>query len=293
MTEDLLLRASAGDGFIRAFFASMKNTVEEARRVHNTSPTATAALGRLLTAALIMGQTLKDDGELITLQIKCDGPVGGLLATAGNTGRVKGYAVNPAADVPSKPGGKLDVAGIILPGELTVIRDLGLKGPYSGKLPLVSGEIAEDLAHYYARSEQTPSAVALGVLVDRDISVRQAGGFLIQMLPGAPDGLIDALERKIAGISSVTSMLDAGMDAEGLLRTILGEFGVQIYGETPVMYKCDCSYSRVERVIVSLGRADVEKILAESGRAEINCHFCGKNYVFERDGLEKILRLMG
>jgi len=287
--KDVIIRAVAGNGSVRAFFASTAETVEAARRIHATAPTATAALGRLLTGAAMMGVMSKNDGESVTLRVKCDGILGGMLAASSNSGAVRGYTVNPDADMPPTPAGKLDVSGIVGNGTLTVIKDLRLKEPYVGQINLVSGEIAEDLTAYFAQSEQTPSAVALGVLVDTDGSVRQAGGFIIQTLPGVPEEVICGLEEKIDGIRSVTSMLDSGMDARGMLYEVLGGFGVEATEEIAVTYRCDCSRERVGAALISMGRKDLEKILAEDGRAEVCCQFCRERYEFGEDELRGML----
>jgi len=287
--SDTIIRAIAGNGAIRAFFASTQETVEAARAVHDLSPTAAAALGRLLTAAAIMGQTLKDDGETLTIRIKCDGPLGGMLATASNSGRVKGYAVNPDADAPRKADRKLNVSGIVGSGSITVIKDMGLKEPYVGQVPLVSGEIAEDIANYYAVSEQTPCAVALGVLVNPDGTIKQAGGFFIQLMPGAPEDIISALETKTASFGSVTGRLDSGMSARDMLFDILGSFGVEITDEITPEYKCDCSKERVGRALISLGKKELLDILEKDKKARAECHFCRKTYEFSDDELRKLI----
>ena len=288
--QDKIIRAIAADSQIRAFFASTKQVAETARQIHNTTPVATAALGRFLTAALLMGQTLKDDDELLTLRIKSEGPLGGMLVTSSNNGFVKGYVINPEADVPNINPTKLNVGGCVGEGSLTVIKDMGLKEPYVGQIPLVSGEIAEDIANYFAQSEQIPSVVSLGVLVDTDRTVKQSGGFIIQLLPFASDEIITKLEKKINSLKNITQMLDSGMTAEDILQEVLGDFGVQVTDEKPVSFKCDCSRERVLKVLASMGREDLTKIYEEDKHAEIVCHFCCKKYDFGEKEIENLLR---
>ena len=252
--NDYMIRATAADGQIRAFAATTKEMVETAKNAHNTSPIATAALGRLMTAAAMMGSDLKGEGELLTLRIEGDGPIGGLLVTADGKGDVKGYAFNPDVMLPPNAQGKLDVGGSLGLGVLSVIKDIGLKEPYVGQTQLITGEIAEDLTYYFATSEQVPSSVALGVLMNKDNTVRQAGGFIIQLLPGASDEIIDRLEAKLSGISSITSLLDAGKTPEEILTDILGEFGLEILKKMPVQFHCDCERSIVEKAIIIIGR---------------------------------------
>lgn len=289
MKHDHILRVTAGNGSIRAFIAYTKHTVNEAVRLHNLSPVAAAALGRLLTASAMMGAMQKNKDDLLTIQIKGDGPIGGILVTADAVGHVKGYAVHPEADLPLKPNGKLDVSGIIGAGDLTVIKDLGLKEPYVCKIPLCSGEIAEDIAAYYYQSEQTPSVVALGVLVDVDYTIKEAGGYIIQLLPGADEETINCLEEKIDGIRSVTEMLSSGMSTEDVMNFLLGDFGIDEVTELPCEYRCDCSRERVLRAFISIGIDDLEEILREDKQAELLCHFCDKAYHFSEQELTQIV----
>ncbi len=282
--NDYMIRATAADGQIRAFAATTKEMVETAKNAHNTSPIATAALGRLMTAAAMMGSDLKGEGELLTLRIEGDGPIGGLLVTADGKGDVKGYAFNPDVMLPPNAQGKLDV------GVLSVIKDIGLKEPYVGQTQLITGEIAEDLTYYFATSEQVPSSVALGVLMNKDNTVRQAGGFIIQLLPGASDEIIDRLEAKLSGISSITSLLDAGKTPEEILTDILGEFGLEILKKMPVQFHCDCERSRVEKAIISIGRKEIQDMIDEGKEIEVNCQFCNKHYKFSVDELEAMLK---
>ena len=288
--NDYMIRATAADGQIRAFAATTKEMVETAKNAHNTSPIATAALGRLMTAAAMMGSDLKGDGELLTLRIEGDGPIGGLLVTADGKGDVKGYAFNPDVMLPPNAQGKLDVGGSLGLGVLSVIKDIGLKEPYVGQTQLITGEIAEDLTYYFATSEQVPSSVALGVLMNKDNTVRQAGGFIIQLLPGASDEIIDRLEAKLSGISSITSLLDAGKTPEEILTDILGEFGLEILKKMPVQFHCDCERSRVEKAIISIGRKEIQDMIDEGKEIEVNCQFCNKHYKFSVDELGEMLK---
>ena len=288
--NDYMIRATAADGQIRAFAATTKEMVETAKNAHNTSPIATAALGRLMTAAAMMGSDLKGEGELLTLRIEGDGPIGGLLVTADGKGDVKGYAFNPDVMLPPNAQGKLDVGGSLGLGVLSVIKDIGLKEPYVGQTQLITGEIAEDLTYYFATSEQVPSSVALGVLMNKDNTVRQAGGFIIQLLPGASDEIIDRLEAKLSGISSITSLLDAGKTPEEILTDILGEFGLEILKKMPVQFHCDCERSRVEKAIISIGKKEIRDMIDEGKEIEVNCQFCNKHYKFSVDELGDLLK---
>ena len=289
---DYILRATAANGQIRAFIASTRHTVEEARRIHGTSPVMTAALGRLLTGSAIMGAMLKDEQDILTLTVKGNGPGGGVLATADSAGHVKGYAFKPHVEILPQSPGKLDVGGAIGAGSLTVVKDLGLKEPYVGQVELVTGEIAEDLAYYFTMSEQTPSAVALGVLVDTDCTVRCAGGFVLQLLPGATEETIGKLESVVGIVQSVTAMLDQGMSPEDMAEFLLGGIGFEITDRLPVEYACNCSREKVEKALISVGREDVSKILEEDGQMTMNCHFCGTDYEFDSDALRRILETM-
>ena len=288
--NDYMIRATAADGQIRAFAATTKEMVETAKNAHNTSPIATAALGRLMTAAAMMGSDLKGEGELLTLRIEGDGPIGGLLVTADGKGDVKGCAFNPDVMLPPNAQGKLDVGGSLGLGVLSVIKDIGLKEPYVGQTQLITGEIAEDLTYYFATSEQVPSSVALGVLMNKDNTVRQAGGFIIQLLPDASDEIIDRLEAKLSGISSITSLLDAGKTPEEILTDILGEFGLEILKKMPVQFHCDCERSRVEKAIISIGRKEIQDMIDEGKEIEVNCQFCNKHYKFSVDELGEMLK---
>ena len=290
MEKDYIVRATAAGQQLRAFAITSRNITEKARSIHNTSPVATAALGRLLTAASMMGSMMKGEKDVLTLQIECGGPIGGLMVTSGSDGNVKGYVNNPGILLPPNPQGKLDVAGALGPGFLNVIRDTGLKEPYNGQTHLVSGEIAEDLTYYYATSEQVPSSVGLGVLMDKDNTVKQAGGFIIQVMPDADDEVIDRLEKSINSIKSVTDMLENGMGPEDILEYIIKDGSVEILEKIPVQYYGNCSKDRVSRVISSLGRSGLQEMIEEGSPVEVNCHFCNSHYVFDMEDLKKLIR---
>ena len=286
--NDYMIRATAADGQIRAFAATTKEMVETAKNAHNTSPIATAALGRLMTAAAMMGSDLKGEGELLTLRIEGDGPIGGLLVTADGKGDVKGYAFNPDVMLPPNAQGKLDVGGSLGLGVLSVIKDIGLKEPYVGQTQLITGEIAEDLTYYFATSEQVPSSVALGVLMNKDNTVRQAGGFIIQLLPGAEEATIAALEKTIGELEPVTTMLNKGMTPEDILELILGQFGLEILDKMPIQFTCNCTKSRVEKALISIGGKELQEMIDEGKSIEVNCQFCNKHYEFSVDELKKL-----
>lgn len=286
---DYIVRATAAEGQIRAFASTTRELVETARAAHNTSPVATAALGRLLTAAGMMGVMMKGEKDLLTIKIQGDGPIGGLTVTADAKGDVKGYVFNPGVMLPPNAKGKLDVGGALGVGVLSVIRDVGLKEPYVGQTILVTGEIAEDLTYYYATSEQTPSSVALGVLMNTDNTVRQAGGFMIQLMPGASDEIVTKLERTLGEITSITSLLDAGNSPEMILEHILGEFGLEILDRLPTRFVCNCTKDRVEKAIVSIGKKEIQEMIDDGKSIEVNCHFCNKRYEFTVEELRELL----
>jgi len=287
---DYIVRATAANNQIRAFAATTKEMVEHARQAHNTSPVATAALGRLLTGGAMMGAMQKGDKDLLTLQIKCSGPIGGLTVTADSHGNVKGYVNNPEVMLPPNSKGKLDVGAALDLGVLSVIKDMGLKEPYVGQTHLVSGEIAEDLTNYFAESEQVPSAVALGVLMNKENTVRQAGGFIIQLMPFADEEVIDKLEAKINSITSITALLDQDMTPEMILEEVLGEFGVEIMEKTETRFYCNCTKERVEKAIVSIGKKDIQEMIDDGESIEVNCHFCNTHYNFSIDELKDIIK---
>jgi molecular chaperone Hsp33 len=287
---DYIIRATAADNQIRAFAATTRDLVEHARSVHNTSPVATAALGRLLTAGGMMGSMMKGSNDLLTLQIKCDGPIQGLTVTADANATVKGYVYDPTVMLPPSPLGKLDVGGALGSGMLSVIKDMGLKEPYVGQTALVSGEIAEDLTYYYAASEQIPSSVALGVLMNKDNTVKRAGGFIIQLMPFAEEEVIDKLEKKIGEVSAITNLLDQDMTPEMILEHILGEFGLEIHDKMATEFNCNCTKERVEKAIISIGRKEILEMIEDREPIEVNCHFCNTHYEFTIEDLEDIIK---
>ena len=286
---DYIVRATAANSQIRAFAATTKETVELARSYHNTSPVATAALGRLLTAGSMMGAMMKGAKDVLTLQIRCSGPIGGLTVTADSSANVKGYVVNPEVMIHANEKGKLDVGGALDLGVLSVIKDLGMKEPYVGQCELKTGEIGDDLTYYFATSEQVPSSVGLGVLMEKNNTVRQAGGFIIQLMPFTSDEVIDKLEQKLASVSSVTSMLDAGMTPEQILEELLGEFGLEINEKTETKYHCDCSRERIEKALISIGKKDLKEMIADGETIEVNCQFCDKKYKVTVEELKELL----
>ena len=287
--NDYMIRGTAASGQVRFFAAYTKNTVEFARRSHVLLPIATAALGRLLTAGVMMGSMMKSEEDRLTVKIDCAGPIKGLTVTADNDGHVKGFVINPDADVPSKVPGKLNVGDALDQGILSVIRDTGLKAPYVGQTILQTGEIAEDLAYYFTTSEQTPSSVALGVLVDKNRMVRHAGGFILQMMPGASDEVAEKLEERLEGFSSVTSALDQGMTIEELIEGLLTGFEPEILERKEVSFRCDCSREKTTAMIEALPRTEIEAMIAENHDQEAVCRFCGKRYYFTVDELRSML----
>lgn len=286
MMKDYIVRATAANSQIRAFAINAKAMVEEARCDHNTSPVVTAALGRMLSGAAMMGVMMKGEKDLLTIQIQCSGPVQGLTVTADAKGHVKGFPMVSDVELPLNDKGKLDVGGALGLGVMSVIKDLGMKEPYVGQIALQTGEIAEDLTYYFATSEQVPSAVGLGVLVDKDSSVKQAGGFIIQLMPFTPDDVIDRLEKKITEIPSVTEMLEDGKTPEQILETILGEFGLEITDTVETGFCCDCSKERVSRAIATLSKKDLDDIINDGEAIEVKCQFCNKAYKFDVDELK-------
>lgn len=287
---DRLVRAITKDGMVQAVAVATRDLTERARNIHTTLPVATAALGRALAAASMMGNALKAEGASLTLQIKGGGPLGTVMAVADEFGNVRGYVQQPHVDLPLRPDGKLDVgAAVGSNGSLTVIKDLGMKEPYIGSVALLGGEIAEDLAAYFVESEQIPTACALGVLVDRDQSVRAAGGYIIQLLPGAGEDVIGRVEAGVLAAGAVTGLLDRNGDPEAMLRTVLSGFDVEILETSPVEYRCYCSRERVERALISLGKQELESILAEQGGCELTCQFCDRVYRFSADQLRSLI----
>ena len=291
--SDQLVRAISRDGFVKAVAVSTRELTERARQIHHTLPVATAALGRCLAACSMMGNAIKDNGASVTLQIKGGGPLGTLLAVSDNQGNVRGTVDNPGVDLPLRADGKLDVGTAVgREGTLTVIRDLQMKEPYIGSVGLLGGEIAEDLAAYFAESEQIPSACGLGVLVDRDQSVLRAGGYLIQLLPGAGEDVISRVEGGIMAAGSVTTLLQTDDDPASLLTRVLPEFSLEILETTPIAYRCYCSRERMERALISLGPEQLQSLLDEQGGAELTCQFCDNVQRFTRQQLEALLAQM-
>ncbi|MDD7049458.1 MAG: Hsp33 family molecular chaperone HslO [Lachnospiraceae bacterium] len=288
---DYFVRATAGEAQIRAFAVKTRDTVEAARKAHNTSPVVTAALGRLLTAGAMMGMMLKGEKDMLTLQIAGDGPIGGITVTADALGHVKGYAKNPQVMIGANEKGKLDVAKAVGKGILRVIKDMGLKEPYVGQTVLESGEIAEDLTYYFANSEQVPSSVGLGVLMDRETNtVKQAGGFIIQLMPFADEETISRLESNLGKVDSVTKLFEEGKTPQQLLELLLEGLTPEILEEGPVEFFCNCDKERVEKALISLGKQELEELIAEGKEIELNCHFCGSSYVFSVEELKTMLK---
>lgn len=288
--KDYIVRATAANAQIRAFAVTSRELVEQARAIHDLSPVITAALGRLLTAGAMMGSMLKGEKDVLTLQIHCDGPVRGLAVTADAKANVRGTALEPQVMLPPNAIGKLDVGGAVGNGILSVIKDMGLKEPYVGQTQLQTGEIAEDLMYYFATSEQVPSAVGLGVLMEKDNTVKQAGGFIIQLMPFADDETINALEEKLKTMDSVTKILDDGNSPEQLLELLLGDLGLEINDTIPARYYCDCSRERVERAIISIGKKDIQEMIDDAKPVEVRCQFCDKIYNFGIDDLQRMIK---
>ena len=288
---DRIVRAISADGMVQAAAICSRDITERARQIHKTLPVATAALGRTLAAASMMGNALKSDGASLTLQFKGGGPLGTVLAVSDNQGNVRGYVTNPHVDIPLRPDGKLDVGEAVgHEGTLTVIKDLHMREPYVGTIDLLGGEIAEDIAGYFVESEQIPTACALGVLVDRDQSVKAAGGYLIQLLPGAGEDVITKVEGGIMAAGPVSALLDRNDDPEQLLRDVMSDFDLKILETCPVTYKCYCSRERVERALISLGRKELEEMLAEQGGCQMTCQFCDAVYDFSAEDLKGLLK---
>ena len=288
--NDYIIRATAANDQIRAFAAVTTEMVETAREHHNTSPVATAALGRLLTAGAMMGSMMKGEKDVLTLQIKAGGPLQGITVTADSQGNIKGYVGNPDVCIPANSKGKLDVAGAVGPGFLTVIKDMVLKEPYSGQVMLQTCEIAEDLTYYFATSEQVPSAVGLGVLMNKNNTVRQAGGFIVQLMPFAEEEVISRLEQNVQKINSVTNLLEEGHTPESLLEKVLEGFDIQINEKMDTRFHCNCSKERVAKALISIGRKELNEMIQEGKPIEMNCHFCNTNYNFTVEELKEILR---
>ena len=290
---DEIVRAMTADGYVKAVAVTGRDLVERARNIHTLLPMATAALGRALLGASMMGDLLKEQKGSLTLQIKGGGPLGTVLAVSDYEGNVRGYVQNPHVELMEKHQGKLDVgAAVGSTGTLTVIKDIGLKEPYVGSIGLFSGEIADDLAMYFVESEQIPTACALGVLVGTDQSVTSAGGYLIQLLPGASDDIIDKIEAGVHRVGSVSHALEGGLDGEGLLRAVLSDFQLEILEKHPVEYRCYCSRDRVTRALISMGREELSSLIRDQGQADLTCQFCDKVYHYSQEQLEKLLAEM-
>ncbi len=288
--EDRIVRAISSDGMVQAAAIYSRNLTERARQIHKTLPVATAALGRALAGASMMGNALKGQGASLTLQIKGGGPLGTVLAVSDNEGNVRGYVTNPQVELPLRADGKLDVGGAVgHEGTLTVIKDLHMKEPYVGTIDLLGGEVAEDIAGYFVESEQIPTACGLGVLVDRDQSVKSAGGYLIQLMPGATEDTIVKVEGGIMAAGPVSALLEQDPDPEHLLREVMSDFDLKILETQPVSYKCYCSRERVERALISLGRKELEEMLREQGGCQLSCQFCDTVYDFSKEDLERLL----
>ncbi len=287
---DKLIKAITKDGFLRIYAVDATETVNKAQKYHSLSAVCSAALGRLLSAGLMMGAMLKGDDPTLTLQIKGDGPIGMLVAVSDSKGNVKGYCANPQVDIPLKPNGKLDVGGAVGSGMLGIIKDLKMREPYIGQVPLQTGEIGDDLAFYYMQSEQTPSVVALGVLIDRDYSVKCAGGYIIQVMPECDEQTLSKLENSIQNMMSVTEMLSNNMSVTDMINYVMLGFDTEILEESDVRYNCDCSLDRMERAIVSLGKEQIKEIIEDTGEAEICCHFCDRKYTFDTNKLIDLMK---
>ncbi len=291
--EDYIIRATAADEYVRAFAVTTRGVTEEARKRHSLSPVASAALGRTMAAALMMGIDLKNDRDLLTLQFVCDGPIGGITVTANAKGEVKGYVQNPDVLLPPSAKGKLDVGRAVGNGQLRVMKDIGLKEPYAGNVDIQTGEIAEDLSYYFATSDQIPSAVALGVLVDTgDYHIRESGGFIIQLMPFCPDEIAEKLEMKCAAAPSVTTMLRNGMTPEAILQDLLGDMDLHIHEKKNVAFRCDCSRIRVEKALIAMGSGELASLVQEGKPVTLNCGFCNTDYTFSLEELQALLQKM-
>jgi molecular chaperone Hsp33 len=289
MNGDYLIRATAADEKVRAFAIRSTEMAATARETHKTLPVVTAALGRLLSAGAMMGSMMKGENDKLTLQMKGDGPIGMMTVTADSHGNIKGFPANPAVDIPRKYAGKLDVGAAVGKGILTVIMDLGLREPYNGQVEIQTGEIGDDLAYYFTASEQTPSAVGLGVMVDTDSSVKHSGGFIIQLMPDADEETVAAIESKVSGAPSVTSMMEDGMSPEDILEYYLGDLDLKINETEPVRFYCDCSKEKVARALATISRKDLEEIINDGEEIEVKCHFCNSAYKFGIDELNEIM----
>lgn len=284
-----ILRAIDPDGMIRVSFLNSKDIVNTAQGIHNTSPVATAALGRTLTMTAFLGSMLKSSSDKVTVYIKGDGPLGGIVTTADGHGMVKGYVYNPLVDLPLNKQGKLAVGAAVGKGYLSISKDLGLKDPYMGSVPLVTGEIAEDFTYYFAKSEQTPTAIALGVLVDTDLSAKCAGGFIVQLMPGSDDETAKKIEDNVRSLPPVTEMLDEGMSGEEIIKKVAQGFEMKFLDSSDYEYRCDCNREKIEKALLSLGREELTDIIENDGKAELTCQFCPKVYRLDKEELTDLL----
>ena len=282
--SDYIIRATAANHQIRAFAATTRELVEFSRKTHNTSPVATAALGRLLTGAAMMGSMMKGENDILTVNIN------GITVTADSNANVKGYPGNPTVIIPANYAGKLDVGAAIGYGTLSVSKDLGMKEPYNSQLPLSTSEVADDLTYYFAKSEQVPTSVALGVLMERDNTVKQAGGFIIQLMPFADESVISKLEKNVEKITSITTLLEEGYTPEMILEKVLGEFGLEILDKIPTKFECNCSSEKITKALISVGKKDLQEMIDDNKPIEVNCHFCNTHYNFEVEELKTILK---
>jgi len=290
--KDYILRGATIDEGIRFFCCITTEMVEEARRIHNCSPVSIAALGRMLSAGSMMGLMLKSEKDTLTLQINGKGPAGSIVVVSDNSGYAKGYITNNDVELMKRPDGKLDVGGAVgVDGVLTVIKDLGLKEPYVGQIPIISGEIGDDISSYFATSEQTPTAVGVGVLVEVDGHVAASGGFIIQLMPEADESVISKLEERLGKIRSVTEMASSGLDAEGMMKEVLGDLEFKVYEKKEIGYRCNCSKERLERALISIGEKELMEIIEEQGHAELVCHFCNSKYQFDKEELNELLKI--
>ena len=287
--KDYIVRATAANNQVRAFAATTRELVEVAREHHNTSPVATAALGRLLTAGTMMGAMMKSEKDILTLQVRGDGPIGGITVTADSQANVKGYVENPDVILPAK-NGKLDVGGAVGIGMLNVIKDMGLKEPYVGQTILATSEIAEDLTYYFANSEQVPSSVGLGVLMEKDNTVKCAGGFIIQVMPFAEEKTIAQLEENLRNVTSVTAMLDKGYSPEQILEELFANTTLEITDRIPTQFYCNCDKKRVEKALISVGRKNLNEMVQEGKPIEVGCHFCNTKYEFTVEDLKEMIK---
>ncbi len=287
--KDYVIRVTAGGGFIRGFFATTKNTANHGFEAHKTTPVVTVALARLLTGTALIGQTLKHEKHSVSLIFNGDGPMQGLLATSDSFGNVKGYPYVANVDLPLKPSGNLDVGGAIGFGSMKIVKDIGLKEAYTGQIPLISGEIADDLTYYFAKSEQIPTSVALSASVNPDYSVKSSGGFMLQVLPGATDEMIDIVEKKLQQMPKLTEMLEEGKTPEDIAEYVLGDIELKIYDKTEINFVCDCTFEKVEKVLMTVGREELTDIYEKDKQAELNCHFCNTKYMFTEEKLKELL----